>query len=262
MPLLTALSLTPLLAASVLSTPATQPACEDGQACTMAVYSEHTQQWQFINQSRAHQAYTPFSTYKIPNTLILLDTGTIKPDQSYQIDLQTYPAKSWWFNAWRADSITPQAAFKYSALPLYQTWTNLLSKQVMQKYLDDFKYGNRDISGPHDKFWLNSSIKLSAVEQVEFLRRLQSHAFNLKPTTYEAFNNIFLQEQTADSKLYAKTGTGPVAKGKYLGWYVGMVENPQGRHYFAFNIDAKNFKEIAATRVEIAKATLHEMGII
>ncbi|WP_046004014.1 penicillin-binding transpeptidase domain-containing protein [Pseudoalteromonas rubra] len=262
MPLMTSLSLTPLLAASVLSTPATQPACQDGQACTMAVYSEHTQQWQFINQPRAQQAYTPFSTYKIPNTLILLDTDTIKPGQGYQIDLQTYPAKSWWFDAWRADSITPQAAFKYSALPLYQTWTNLLDKPTMQKYLDDFNYGNRDISGPHDKFWLNSSIKISAVEQVEFLRRLQAQAFKLKPATYQAFSKIFLQEQTANSKLYAKTGTGPVAKGKYVGWYVGMVENQQGRHYFAFNMDAKNFKEVVTTRVEIAKATLNKMGII
>ncbi|WP_194868187.1 class D beta-lactamase [Pseudoalteromonas sp. PPB1] len=262
MPLLTALTLTPLLTASVLSTPATLPACQTGQACTMAVYSERTQQWQFINQSRAQQAYTPFSTYKVPNTLILLDTQTIKPGQGYQIDLNTYPAKKWWFDAWRKESITPQDAFKYSALPLYQTWTNLLSKPVMQQYLDDFNYGNRDISGPHDKFWLNSSIKISAVEQVTFLRRLQTQAFKLKPATYQAFDKIFLQEQTANTKLYAKTGTGPVAKGKYIGWYVGIVENNQGRHYFAFNMDAKNFKEVVSTRVEIAKATLNKMGVL
>ncbi|TMP37292.1 class D beta-lactamase [Pseudoalteromonas rubra] len=262
MPLLSSISLSPLVMASVITTKATLPACQDGQPCTMAVYSEHSQQWQFVNKTRATQAYTPFSTYKIPNTLILLDTDTIKPGQGYQIDHARYPAKSWWFDAWRKESITPEDAFKYSALPLYQTWTNLLSKPLMQRYLNDFNYGNRDISGPHDKFWLNSSIKLSAVEQVEFLRRLQSHAFKLKPTTYEAFNKIFLQEQTEDTKLFAKTGTGPVAKGKYLGWYVGMVENAQGRHYFAFNMDARTFKEMAATRVEIAKATLHEMKIL
>ena len=49
-----------------------------------------------------------------------------------------------------------------------------VGSQRMQKFLADIPYGNADISTGIDKFWLGTSLKISADEQVEFLRRLRA----------------------------------------------------------------------------------------
>ena len=42
----------------------------------------------------------------------------------------------------------------------------------MSRYLDVFGYGNRDISGPIDQFWLDGQLRISPRGQVEFVHRM------------------------------------------------------------------------------------------
>ena len=42
----------------------------------------------------------------------------------------------------------------------------------MQQYIDAAGYGNQELSGKIDSFWLDGSLKISADEQVTFLKRL------------------------------------------------------------------------------------------
>jgi beta-lactamase class D len=41
----------------------------------------------------------------------------------------------------------------------------------MQAYVDRFAYGNRDILGEIDQFWLTGGLRISPEEQVDFLQR-------------------------------------------------------------------------------------------
>ena len=43
----------------------------------------------------------------------------------------------------------------------------------MKEWIDRFGYGNGDISGGIELFWLQGSMRVSAFEQVEFLRKLE-----------------------------------------------------------------------------------------
>ncbi|AOT10906.1 penicillin-binding transpeptidase domain-containing protein [Pseudoalteromonas luteoviolacea] len=236
--------------------------CRKGEPCTMVVYSEHSDKWQVINKPRAERSFSPFSTYKIPNTLILLEKNKINAKTTYQVNTNEYPPKKWWPSTWQKEDIKLRDAFSYSVLPLYQTWTKTLNKPEIKAFLSQFNYGNQDITGPLDSFWLNSSMQISAFEQVNFLRRLDQKALGLSAHTYQTFDDIFLQKTTQDYTLFAKTGTGPIAKKTYVGWYVGKVENAQGTHYFAFNMYAPTFKDMVKVRVDKAKATLSELGIL
>ncbi|TQF67988.1 class D beta-lactamase [Pseudoalteromonas luteoviolacea] len=236
--------------------------CQKGERCTMVVYSEQSDTWQVINKARAERAFSPFSTYKIPNTLILLEQKKVNAESSYQVNTKQYPPEKWWPKTWLASDINLKDAFHYSALPLYQTWTNDLNKTNIQRHLDTFNYGNRDIAGPLDAFWLNSSLQISAFEQIDFLRRLDKKTLGLSEQTYQTFSSIFLKEHTDEYKLYAKTGTGPIAKKTYVGWYVGKIENKQGTHYFAFNMYAPTFREMVKQRVNKAHATLEKLNIL
>ena len=70
------------------------------------------------NPTRCRERFSPFSTFKIPNSLIGLDTGVIA-DADYLIrwDPQKYPAQSGWteppFVYWKQDH-TLRSAIKYS----------------------------------------------------------------------------------------------------------------------------------------------------
>ncbi|WP_102796445.1 penicillin-binding transpeptidase domain-containing protein [Bowmanella denitrificans] len=235
--------------------------CIEGDACTLALYSETAGQWQFINSERAKQAFAPYSTFKIANTLILLESGQVNTTARYQIDLNRYPAQDWWFKTWREPDQNLKSAFDYSVLPLYRQWSADLGRAAYEQFIQQFSYGNQDVSGPVDGFWLGDSLQISAVQQVEFLRKYQHQQLGLKASTYRDFSPIFLQRQDKQARLFAKTGGGMLAKGQARGWYVGMVENQQGMHYFAFNMDADSFKSLAETRIKKALASLQSLKV-
>ena len=254
---------TGLLCLSLLQTTMAQQVkpCEEGEACTLALYSEVSEKWQFINPSRAHQDFAPYSTFKIPNTLILLETGQINSADSYSIDLHRYPQQSWWFSSWREPAHKLKSAFDHSVLPLYQQWSADLGKTAYERYVAEFGYGNKDVSGPVDRFWLGDSLQISAVNQVEFLRKYKHRQLGLKDATYEEFAPVFLQRSGQNVRLYAKTGGGMLPEGGARGWYVGIVEDAAGSHYFAFNMDAENFSQLAKIRVEKALASLRAFNV-
>lgn len=43
-----------------------------------------------------------------------------------------------------------------------------IGEQQMQEWIDKCSYGNRDISGGIDRFWLSSTLTISPMEQVDF----------------------------------------------------------------------------------------------
>lgn len=232
-------------------------------SCTFVLKSEQSGEYSIINPERAVQRMTPWSTFKIPNSLIALDTGVIKNTEvELTFDIADYPIQKWWPKTWYEAPISLRNSYKYSAVPIYQDTASKINKKRMSQYLADFQYGNQDISSGIDNFWLNKSIKISAKEQVDFLQRLYNHELAVSKSSLMQLKDIMLAESTEDYKLYAKTGAGGVAKDKALGWYVGFIETKKGTYYFSLNIDGKSFKEVIKTRIDAAKEQLSLAGII
>jgi beta-lactamase class D len=239
---------------------------EGDEACSFVVFSEFKagdSQQLVINTSRANARLTPFSTFKVPNSVIGLETGLIKDSQQIlTYDKSKYPSEPWWPAVWKAETFNLTSAFKYSMVPIYRELATKVGITKMQHYLKQFNYGNQDISSGLDDFWLNGSIKISALEQVTFLKKLYNNDFSLSEHTLNTMKEVMLVKETENYKLYAKTGTGRVDDKSMLAWYVGFVENDKGRHFFALNLNRATYGEVKAIRKNIALNHLKKMHII
>jgi beta-lactamase class D len=212
--------------------------------------------------------YTPCSTFKIPNSLIALETGVandtsfiIKYDSTkHPIDaemLNMEPFKYWPYH----QSMT--SAFRHSVVWYYQELAKKTGEARMQRYLDSLQYGNRDISSGIDHFWLGGSMKISADEQVEFIKKLLSDRLEgFSVTTQEKVKGIMLSESTQRYKLYGKTGGCDCATDTTIGWYVGFVETRSNTYVFSLNIFVKSFDSLAGKRIELTKRILQGFGVL
>jgi len=218
------------------------------------------------NESRCRRRFTPASTFKIPNSLIGLETGVVR-DADFVIawDRQRYPNEGrpaiapfihWW------QDHTLRSAMKYSALWYYIEIATQVGAQRMEKYVTQFRYGNADTSGEIDQFWRNSTLKISADEQVDFLKRFYTGQLNVSSRSTAIVKDIILLEQTATYTFRGKTGAAPLDKGGTLAWFVGYLEREGNVYFFALNMDGANYEAIRDERINLTKRILTELGYL
>lgn len=244
--------------------------CQEGsESCTFVLLSnkkqraDHKFDISSINNKRANLALSPFSTFKVVNSLIGLELGVItNAKQILTYDKAAYPEQPWWPPVWKLPQYNLSTAFKFSMVPIYRQLAKEIGKTDMLKYLNKIQYGNNDISSGIDNFWLNGSMKISAIEQVLFLQKLYYNQFEFQAQSIVALKEIMLVESNPNFKLYAKTGAGKVDENVMLGWYIGFVENASGVHFFAFNFDSENYTQMKENRINIATNHLKRAGVI
>lgn len=238
--------------------------CQEGDnSCTFVLWSQGQAAPTAINAKRANSAKSPFSTFKVANSVIGLDTGVIPNLQAeLSYDKSKYPAEKWWPSVWRLPRYTLSNAFKFSVVPIYRQLAVDIGKPTMVKYLKNFDYGNQDISSGLDQFWLNGSMKISAMEQVTFLKKLNENKLALKPQSVKALKQVMVMSKKPNETIYAKTGAGKTADTAMLGWQVGFVENKDGVHYFALNFDNDSYKAMKSKRVTLLMNHLKAAGLI
>jgi beta-lactamase class D len=245
--------------------------CQEGSdTCTFVLLSEVSKVTgdkkstiSSINKKRANFPLSPFSTFKVANSLIGLDLGVIKNiKQKLTFDKNLYPEKAWWPPVWKLPHYDLTTAFKYSMVAIYRQLANDIGEKNMNTYLNKMQYGNEDISSGLDSFWLNGSMKISAVEQVSLLQKIYHNQFSFQQSSIEALKDVMLVDAQTNYRIYAKTGAGKVDDGSMLGWYIGYVENSSGVHFFAFNFNSPTYAQMKANRISMAMNHLKLAGII
>src|SRR5262249_38040934 len=121
-------------------------------------------------------------------------------------------------------------------------------------------YGNQDISGGIDRFWLHSSLRVSADEEIEFLKKLYREQLPVSKRSIEIVKDILTLEKTADYKFSGKPGGGTYGGGKYIGWFVGYLESKGNVCFFALNLDGDSFAAIRDRRVNLTRQILTDLG--
>jgi beta-lactamase class D len=217
------------------------------------------------NEARCRERFTPFSTFKIPNSLVGLETGVIT-DAEFVIkwDEKKYPPFSQDtlpFSAWWQDQ-TLRTAIKRSVVWYYRELALRVGRQRMQEYVHRLRYGNEDVSGPLDGFWLGSSLKISADEQVEFLKRLYKEDLPVSKRSTRIVKEIITLEEAPGYKLSGKTGGGPLGEGRFLGWFVGYVEAKGDTYFFATQIEGATYASIRDERIAVTKRILSDLDYI
>ncbi|WP_299774212.1 penicillin-binding transpeptidase domain-containing protein [uncultured Pseudoteredinibacter sp.] len=261
--------------AAISETSVADKSCDE--SCSFVLLSEADGKFHFSNRQRAEQRFTPYSTFKVVNTLIALEEGLITgPSHTLKLNQNRYPVEKWWPQSWYQTPLSIREAFHASALPLYRQLALDVGKDSMSARLQGLHYGNGDISSGLDSFWLNGSLQISAVEQLCFLRRLARHELPLKDETFTIFNRVMevdLEKESKsfanairtfgpDVKLFAKTGGGPIRKGRYIGWYVGYLQSAKSNYYFALNMEANSFKALQGARKTMLISQLRGIGLL
>jgi len=230
------------------------------------VYDLKNDRYTRYNEPRCRERFSPKSTFKVPNSLIGLETGTIK-DADFVIawNRGKYPPQANWnqepFIHWGKDQ-TLRTAFKHSVLWYYRELALRVGEGRMKKYVGEFNYGSGKFSGRVDNFWLDDTLVISADEQIEFLKAFYTEKLPVSKRTTEIVKDIMVMEKTPAYTLSAKTGGGPIGEGKYIGWLVGYVEKGEGVYFFATNIEGASFNEIRNKRLKITKQALTELGYL
>lgn len=171
---------------------------------------------------------TPCSTFKIPNALVALETGVASgPDFALKWDGTKYPIE-----AWNQDQ-TLRSAFSVSCVWFFKELARRTGQERMDSFVTGFHYGNADISGGLTSFWLESSLKISPDEQVDFLRRLHSSQLPVSDRALNQLLDIMVVSRVGGTIYRGKTGTaGSAATGATRGWWVGSVVVGSSEYYF------------------------------
>ncbi|WP_244952085.1 class D beta-lactamase [Shewanella insulae] len=205
--------------------------------------------------SRSQQAYIPASTFKIPHSLLLLEAGIVEDEHSRF----AWDGVKRSYSSWNRDH-SFASAMKYSVVPIYQKLAVKLGAERMAKGLAGLDYGNADIGGELDSFWLDGDLAISALEQVRFLRRLYHNQLPVSERSQRIVKTMMLNEADGDWVLRAKTGYG-VRKGQKLGWWVGWLEREENTYFFAMNMDINTDSDLAL-RKRVVKHLLKAKGLM
>ncbi len=210
------------------------------------------------DKERSGQAMLPASTFKIPNSLIALETGVVgDPDK----DIFKWDGVTRSIEAWNRDH-TMRSAIAASAVPVYQEIARRIGQERMQKYLDLFDYGNRDIGGGIDQFWLTGNLRIDPVQQVDFVDRLRRGVLPVAKRSQDLVRDILPVTKVGDSVIRFKTGLLGAEVGKpSLGWVVGWAEKGATQTVFALNVDCREPRHIAS-RMTLAQNCLSDIGAI
>jgi beta-lactamase class D len=204
----------------------------------------------------------PFSTFKIPHSLIGLDTGVLADAEAViPWDRERHPAEDWWPATWQ-EPHTLRSAMANSVVPYYRALAGRIGADAMKRYLRGFDYGNQAMGPQLDNFWLGGDLAISADEQVAFLTRLQQGRLPVSARTAAIVQDILVLERTPGYVLRGKTGSGPIGRNRYLGWLVGQVETCGKVYAFAFWIEAPTMDQARAERLELTRAMLSDLGAL
>jgi beta-lactamase class D len=200
-------------------------------------------------------AYTPASTFKIVNSLIGIQTGVIK-DENMVIK---WDGVKRWNEDWNKD-LTMKEAFAVSSVPYFQEVARRIGRDTMKRWIDSLGYGNRNISGPIDSFWLNNRLKVKPDEELGLVKKLYFDQLPFFKRTQDIVQSVMLREQNSNYKLYYKTGWGELENGHGLGWIVGWIEENKHPYFFVLNIETADKNAIPRVRMQLLKGILAHLG--
>jgi beta-lactamase class D len=208
------------------------------------------------DRERSGEGRLPASTFKIANSVIALDTGVVEdPDKDvFKWDGVTRPNA-----AWNKDH-TLRSAIAVSAFPVYQEIARRIGQERMQKYVDLLDYGNHNIGGGIDQFWVKGDMRIDPVQQVDFVDRLRRRTLPVSKRSQDLTADILPVTKVGDAVIRAKTGLTDRDHGA-LGWLVGWAEKGGADTVFALNLDVREQRHIA-DRMNISQACLKAIGAI
>ncbi len=209
------------------------------------------------NFDRCRKGFLPASTFKIPNSIIALETGVVESDSS----ILKWDGKKRRLPVWEKD-LSLRDAFHVSCVPCYQEIARKIGPQRMRTYLDKFEYGKIIFdSTTIDMFWLEGPSEINQFQQIEFLQKLYKSTLPVSEKTIATMKRLMVIEENENYKLSGKTGWAIRNENNY-GWFVGYIEKGKDVYYIATNIEPKesfNMDLFPKIRNEVSMAAFNNL---
>jgi beta-lactamase class D len=230
---------------------------EKVQGCFL-LYNLQRDEYVSYNRGRVDTGFLPASTYKIFNSLVALETRAVRDET----EVLKWDGIKRMFPAWDQDQ-NMREAIKNSTVWFYQEMARRIGQTRMQHYVNLAHYGNRNIGGGIDHFWLDGRLRITAKGQIDLLVKLHRNQLPFSPRAVNIVKDILINEKTDQYILRAKTGWAGLGdkSAPQIGWWVGYIERGDKAYFFAMNIDIKE-DEDAGARMNLTRNILREMKII
>ncbi len=224
------------------------------------VYDFQTDIYYSNNFIWANKQQLPASTFKIPNSIIALESGIIENDST----LFKWNGEKRFLKIWEQDLIF-RDAFRFSCVPCYQELARKIGEKKMNKYLARIDYGDMKVDSINiDVFWLEGSSRISQFQQIDFLKRFYGSKLPISERTKKIMKRMMKIEEIDQYKLSGKTGLS-ITNEIYNGWFVGYIELESKVYFFATNIEPKNQFNLDAfikKRKQVTFEALKQLNIL
>ncbi len=161
--------------------------------------------------------------------------------------------------SWNGDQ-TLYSAMQDSVSWYFQSIDKQLGLSAIRSFVRDNHYGNQTVRGESSSYWINSSLRISPIEQVEMLKKLYYNDYSFNPEHIEMVKNSLFLLSTADGSLYGKTGTIEYNQQNTTGWFIGFLEKENHVYFFATDIHNKN-GAAGSTAVQITLSALSDLAL-
>lgn len=226
-----------------------------GYEGSFVLYDLQEEQYNIYNKDKSTLRVSPNSTYKIYSALFALESEVIaRNDNSMKWNGNSYPYQSWNQNQ---NLLT---AMENSVTWYFQQLDKKVQMKNIESYLDKIQYGNQNLSGGTEDYWLESSLKISPIEQVQTLKDFYTNQFGFDGKNIQFIKDAIKLETKDSATLYGKTGTGTVNGKNVNGWFIGYVETENNTYFFATNIESDHHGS-GSIAAEITKSILYDKGI-
>lgn len=222
---------------------------QDYEGCIVILDASHNQLTVYNNELTQQEA-SPCSTFKIISGLIGLEEGVLSSGDS----TMSYTGLKYPIDAWNME-LTFKEAFQCSCVWYFKQVLEQVGNNKVEQYIHQLNYGNEDIStwdgsgmNPTEDtngFWLESSLKITPVQQVNLLSNIFDKYAIFSKHNIEIMKDILYVDSNQSYSLYGKTGTG-----NHQAWYVGFFEQDQERYYFATRLVAQDSQNVTGNKAK------------
>lgn len=222
---------------------------------SFVLYDATEDSWQIYNKDYAVTRISPASTFKIYSALFGLESGSITPEQS----LIPWNGQNYMYDLWNADQ-TLESAMQNSVTWYFQALDCQTGLSSIKEYVQETGYGNQLIEGDISSYWINSSLKISPIEQVEMLMKLYYNQLEFSPENINAVKDSIRLYSTDKGTISGKTGTEEVNGKNTSGWFIGYIERNNHVYFFAANIQSETLAS-GPLATELTFSILSDLGL-
>lgn len=217
----------------------------------IVLFDKSKNEYAIYNEQKSRNQVPPNSSFKIVNSLIGLETKVLEDENTtLKWDGKEYPVESW------NKDHTLKSAISNSVVWYYQNLASQVGEEKMQDYVNKVNYGNKDISGGITDFWLQSSLQISPLEQVDLLREFYDYQLPFSKRNIDIVKKMIVLSEDHGAILSGKTGSGSNPDSGTNGWFIGYVEKDNHVYIFATHIQDNASSDQSANGQEAKEITL------